>query len=117
MPNSSCIWRILIITENIFLVGVDRKKFRFGSLPTQNLPRRSFEKKAESRSSSSSQIEKRESERALIKHTRKLIMGDQQRQALSALLEEAIRIVGMGPSTQTTANSDIIRYERFVNFC
>ena len=49
----------ILITESVFFAGVDRKKVRFGSLPTQNLPRRSFEKKAESRSSSSSQIEKR----------------------------------------------------------
>ena len=56
---SDAIIFIIFISENIFLAGVDRKKVRFGSLPTQNLPRRSFEKKAESRSSSSSQIEKR----------------------------------------------------------
>ena len=43
-----------------FSTGVDRKKVRFGSLPSQNLPKKSFEKNAEPRSSSFLQIEKRE---------------------------------------------------------
>eukprot|EP00112_Aurelia_sp_Birch-Aquarium-sp1_P019875 Seg500.5 transcript_id=Seg500.5/GoldUCD/mRNA.D3Y31 product="DNA transposase THAP9" pseudo=true protein_id=Seg500.5/GoldUCD/D3Y31 len=50
------------IRRRVVEFGVDRKKVRFGSLPTQNLPKRSFEKKPEPRSSSSSQIEKRKSQ-------------------------------------------------------
>ena len=59
-----------------FSTGVDRKKVKFGRIPTQNFPKKSFQKQAKPRTSSAVQIEKRKSKEFVEEQKPKRVYSD-----------------------------------------